>query len=240
MKITNKRILITGGTSGIGLILGRKLKKQNNEVILMGTHPEKLLTLRREGFTTLSCDLSDPAHIENSIVEVQNKYHHIDILFNNAGVQYNFDLTGQGYPLEKIQKEIAINVTGQIILTQLLLPLLHQSTDPKIILTTSGLGAFPKQDGLNYSATKAAMRNFTIGLRYALKNTHIQVYEFIPPVTDTGMTSARSEGKMSPEVLVDQIIPQLERGRKVLTVRKMRLFLWIAFLFPGIAHKIIS
>ncbi len=240
MKIKNKRILITGGTSGIGLVLGRKLLQHNNEIILMGTHAEKLRALRKEGFITLSCDLSDPGNIEKAIVEIQNEYDHIDILFNNAGVQYNYDLTGHGYPLEKIQKEIAINVTGQIILTQLLLPMLHQSHYPKIIVTTSGLGAFPKQDGLNYSATKSAMRNFTVGLRYALKNTHVQVHEFIPPVTDTGMTADRSEKKMSPDILVDQIIPQLERDRKILTVRKMRLFLWIAFLFPDIAHKIIS
>ena len=240
MKIENKRIIITGGTSGIGLMLGRKLIKNNKEVILLGTNPQKLKALQKEGFTTIACDLSDTCDIERVSVEIQKRFSYIDLLFNNAGVQYNYELTSQGYPIDKIHREITINITGQIILTQLLLPLLHLSPQGLIINTTSGLGAFPKKNGLVYSVTKAAMRNFTIGLRYALKDKKILVHEFIPPVTDTPMTHGRNESKMSPEVLIEKIILQLEKGRKILTVRKLRIFLWIAFFFPGLAHRIIS
>ncbi|MEZ5083790.1 MAG: SDR family NAD(P)-dependent oxidoreductase [Bacteroidales bacterium] len=125
-------------------------------------------------------------------------------------------------------------------MTQLLIPQLNNSQKSLIVNTTSGLGAFPKEDGLVYSASKAAMRNFTIGLRYSLKNTPINVLEFIPPVTDTGMTDGRTESKMSAKELVERIIPQLEKERKILTVSKMRIFLLIAFLFPPLAYKILS
>ena len=133
-----------------------------------------------------------------------------------------------------------INVTGQLILTQLLIPVLSAAPKAYIINTTSGLGIFPKNDGIVYSAGKAAMRNFTKGLRYALKSTPIKVLEFIPPVTDTGMTRKRNEKKMSAEVLVKKIIPQLKKEKKIMTVPTIRMFLWIAFLFPGLANKILS
>ena len=143
-------------------------------------------------------------------------------------------------PFAKIRNEVDINLTGQLILTQLLIPQLNTAPEALIINTTSGLGAFPKSDGLVYSATKAAMRNFTIGLRYALSTTNIKVLEFIPPVTDTGMTSSRNEKKMAPAALVQMAIPQIEKQRRVVTVPAIRVFLWIAWWLPGLANKILS
>jgi uncharacterized oxidoreductase len=133
-----------------------------------------------------------------------------------------------------------VNVTGQLTLTQLVIPLLSTSKKALIINTTSGLGAFPKPDGLVFSASKAAMRNFTTGLRYALKNTSIKVLEFIPPVTETRMTSCRNEKMMPVKKLIDYALPQIEKEKRVVTVLRMRLFLWIAFLFPGLAHRILA
>lgn len=240
MNLTKNTILITGGTSGIGFTLGKALLELKNTVILLGRNQQKLAELQKEGFNTISCDLTKQEEIESAVVRIQNNYPQLNILFNNAGVQYNYDFKENVLPIEKIASEVNLNVTGQLVLTQLLIPILGSSEKAFIINTTSGLGAFPKDDGLVYSATKAAMRNFTVGLRYSLKNTSLKVLEFIPPVTDTGMTRGRNEAKMSADELIKQIIPQLRKERKILTISKMRLFLWIAFLFPGLAHKILS
>lgn len=238
MKLTNNTILITGGTSGIGLELGKALLQKGNTVILLGRN-EELNELAGKGFETVQCDISNPEAIEKTSIYLQNHYPQLNMLFNNAGVQYNYDFT-DGINPDKISQEININVSGQILLTQLLIPLLSSSENSFIVNTTSGLGAFPKTDGLVYSATKAAMRNFTIGLRLLLQKTSIKVLEFIPPVTNTGMTRGRDESKMSAYELVQKILPQLQKGRRIMTIPKMRLFLWIAFLLPGLAHKILS
>ena len=237
MKLSNKTILITGGTSGIGRALGEELLK-NNKVILMSRNATKLREARLKGFHTIQCDLSKQLEIENVVVEIQNEYSDLDVLFNNAGVQFNYLFTSAVIPLDKVRHEI--NVTGQIILTQLLIPLLMTSEKALIVNTTSGLGAFPKTDGLVYSASKAAMRNFTVGLRYALKNSGIKVVEFIPPVTATGMTADRNEDKMPLDDLMQITLPQLEKGKSLVAPFKMKLFPWIAFLFPSLAHKILS
>ena len=240
MILSNQTILITGGTSGIGLALGRKLLNLKNEVILMGRNEQKLSQLEMEGFKTITCDLGNQASIETAVMQIQKNYTNLTMLFNNAGVQFNYDFTGNAIPLNKIHQEVTTNFTGQLILTQLLIPFLTTSEKAFIINTTSGLGAFPKADGLIYSATKAAIRNFTVGLHYALKNTSIKVLEFIPPVTDTEMTQGRIDKKMSPDALIEHILPQLKKERRILTVTKMRLFLWIAFLSPNLANKILS
>ncbi|MCB0473472.1 MAG: SDR family NAD(P)-dependent oxidoreductase [Flavobacteriaceae bacterium] len=239
MKLSNNTILITGGTSGIGLELGKALLKSNNTVILLGRNRTKLDALKLAGFETICCDLNKQSDIEKTAILIQNKFPKLNMLFNNAGVQYNYAFSENLLPPDKITQEININVTGQIVLTQLLIPLL--STNHSFIInTTSGLGAFPKSDGLVYSACKAAMRNFTTGLRYSLKHTGIKVLEFIPPVTETNMTRGRAEQKMTTAELVKKIVPQLQKEKKILTVFKMRIFLWIAFLMPSLAYGILE
>ncbi|MEP2669528.1 MAG: SDR family NAD(P)-dependent oxidoreductase [Cyclobacteriaceae bacterium] len=240
MNLTNNTILITGGTSGIGLTLGEALLKRGNTVIVLGRNKPQLLEANKKGFEVIQCDLTDQGEIENATLHIQRHYPSINMLFNNAGVQYNYNITESVIPLEKISKEVAINVTGQMILTQLLIPLLCNAEKSFIINTTSGLGAFPKTNGVIYSATKAAMRNYTTGLRLALQSTPISVLELIPPVTETKMTKGRDGKKMPVEEFVATILPQLEKERKIITVPKMRLFLYLAFLFPGLAHKILS
>lgn len=240
MQLTNNTILITGGSSGIGLALGRKLKALGNQVILLGRNKPKLQELEKEGFHTLVCDLSNEEDIEKTVVRLLNSYPKLNMLFNNAGVQYNYNFLENQISMDKVSKEIAINITGQMLLTQQLIPQLVNSKQALIVNTTSGLGAFPKQDALVYSASKAAMRNFTFGLRSCLADSGVNVVEFIPPVTDTQMTKGRNTAKMSTEKLVDIILPQLKNKRNILTTGKMRLFLIIAFLFPSLAAKIVN
>ena len=240
MKTSNNTILITGGTSGIGWALATALKSLNNTVILLGRNKAKLATAQNDGFETIACDLSDPSQIEAASVLLQNQYPNLNVLFNNAGIQQNYLFAECVVPMERMMEEVTINLTGQMALTQLLLPQLMQQERAFIVNTTSGLGAFPKSDGIVYSASKAGMRSFNLGLRYALKNTPIKVMEFIPPVTATAMTQQRNEDKMSPDNLVAYILPQLKKEKKVVTVPKMRLFLKVAKYFPGLAHKILS
>ncbi|MCB0807071.1 MAG: SDR family NAD(P)-dependent oxidoreductase [Bacteroidales bacterium] len=240
MNKSNNTILITGGTSGIGLELGKTFLKNKNKVILLGRNERKLNQLKEQGFETLQCDLSDRAEIEATVLKIQVRYPDLNILFNNAGIQHNYYFSDTVIPIDKISEEIEINITGQMIFTQLLIPILADKEKSFIINTTSGLAYFPKSDGLVYSATKAAMQNFSKGLKYGLKNTGIKVIEFIPPVTETGMTAKREEQKMPASELVRKVLPQLLKEKQVVTIFRIRMLKWIAFSMPGLAHKILS
>lgn len=239
MKLYNNCILITGGTSGIGVALARELKAKN-KVIVLGRNTQKLEELKNDGFEVIHCDMNNLDDIERAAMDIEKMHPDLNVVFNNAGIQYNYQITDTIVPLAKVGREININFTAQVIFTHLLIPLIANKENGYIKNTTSALGAFPKTDGLVYSATKAAMRSFNQGLRFALKNTGIKVIEFIPPVTATPMTKARNEKKSSVNEVIQAILPQLEKDRSVVTVKSIRFFIWLAARFPNLAHKILT
>lgn len=240
MKLENKTILITGGTSGIGFQLAKQLYSRENTIIVLGRAGKRLQECKNEGFETISCDLKDVSQIEQAAIQIQQLYPNLNVLFNNAGVQEQFDFTDGLDHRERIFPEIQINTTGQILLTQMLLPTLISTGEFLIVNTGSGLGFSPRKDALVYSASKAAMHNFTKGLRCVLKEKGGQVIEFLPPVTRTAMTEHRSLVMMEPDELIEKIIPQIESGKKLVTTFKIRLFLKINLFFPGLALHIMN
>ncbi|MDW7690575.1 SDR family NAD(P)-dependent oxidoreductase [Flammeovirgaceae bacterium SG7u.111] len=239
MNLSGNTILISGGASGIGLAWAKAFAEKGNKVILLGRSQQKLEEVAKLGFHIIKCDLEVQEEIEAAVLELGNKYPNLNCLINNAGVQFNYSFSGTAIPFEKIRKEININLTGQIILTQLLIPLLNTQKQATIINTTSALGAFPKSNGLVYSAAKSGLRNFTIGLKNSLNSSSINVLEFIPPVTATPMTEGRKEAVLLPEDLIAEVLPQLQKDYRLLTTSKVRFFLWVAFLFPNLAYKIL-
>ncbi|UTW61431.1 SDR family NAD(P)-dependent oxidoreductase [bacterium SCSIO 12741] len=240
MDLANKTILITGGSSGIGLELAKVLLEKGCIVLILGRDSNRLDEAEKLGLKALRCDVSKTKDVEDTVVYLQNHYPLIDGLINNAGVQYNYLFDEATHVLDRIKQEVEINLFGPLILTQLMIPLLATSSSPFIVNVTSALGASSKLDGLVYSATKAGLRNFTRGLRYSLINSSIQVYECIPPVTETSMTAGREGDKMPVKHWVKWMVSGLEKDQKLITLPKIRLFLWIAFRLPRLAFKMVS
>ena len=238
MAIENQTILITGGTSGIGRGLALELSK-GNRVIVTGRNKERLVRAESEGMVAMYCDLNDKASIEHLVLEIEQSYPGLNTLINNAGIQYNYDLLAEPNLFEKIHIEISTNLVGAIQLTHLLLPILSTKTST-ILNVTSGLATVPKSDGLIYSASKAGLHNFTLGLRKVLKHHPIRVIEVIPLVTATPMTSTRTEQKMEVEELVQLVLKQWRNGRLCIAPTQIKLLLWINRFFPTLANLIVK
>lgn len=238
MQIQNRTILITGGTSGIGKALAQELK-HNNTVIITGRSEERLEQARQNGLIAIPCDLSRRDDLDKLVLKLEQEYPALNVLINNAGIQYNYHWLEEADLYQKIQQEVAVNLSGTMQLTQLLTPLLGVKAST-ILNVTSALGAVPKSDGLIYSVTKAGLRSFTQGLRKVLKGQSIRVLEVIPPVTDTNMTAGRSEAKTSTEELVKIILRQWKKGKQLIAPTKVKIFLTINRFFPALANKIIQ
>ena len=95
MKLSEKTILITGGTSGIGLELARQLLARGNVVIVTGRDPARLEATKQElpGVHLLQSDVSKPEEIIALHAKVLAQFPELDALINNAGIMRNLDLT---------------------------------------------------------------------------------------------------------------------------------------------------
>ena len=123
MKLNQRTILITGGTSGIGFELAKQLLQRGNTVIVTGRDPQKLAATGKAltGVHTLQSDVSSPEAISALQQTVCAQFPALDVLINNAGIMRNLDLN-QERGLEDVTREIEINFSGPVRMIQQFLP----------------------------------------------------------------------------------------------------------------------
>jgi len=216
MKITNNKILITGGASGIGLGLTERFINENNTVIICGRR-EAVLKEAKDKFPSVITRVSDISNKEERIELfnwISKNHPDLNVLVNNAGVQNWMNVEDDDF-YEKANQEIEINITAPIHLANLFLKLKSPDT---IMNVTSGLAFVPLSKVPVYCATKAFLRSFTLSLRHQLKSTNTEVIEIIPPAlnTDLGGTGIHNEHPAVSD-FVESIFKQLKEGKTELT-----------------------
>lgn len=241
MKINKRRIVITGGTAGIGYEMVKYLHP-DNEVIVISRSSSKLNSLAQEfkGITTYQADLAKIGDIETVADQIVKHFESIDILINNAGVQYTPAFIDDDFRYENISNEIAVNFTSVCSLTYLLLPALLHHHRATILNVNSGLALAPKTSSAIYCATKGALNIFSQSLRYQLKKTNISVQQAFLELVDTSMTKGRGKNKMSAKTAAMQIIHGIEHDIPDHDIGKVKLLRVLLRLAPSIAQKIMK
>lgn len=242
MKITGNTMLITGGTSGIGLELVRQFYESGNSLIVTSGNAENLKNLQYlfPNIAVIHCDLSLEESVKNLINVCLAHYTALNIIINNAGVQYNYSLGDERDKHNKISNEIHINLTAPFQIIHGLLPLLLNKQEAAIVNVSSGLALAPKKSAPVYCATKAAIHNGTKALRYQLENTSVKVFEIIPPLVSTPMTEGRGSGKITPQQLVEEFMRGFKKDRLELYIGKAKLLRLIQRISPFIADRIMK
>jgi uncharacterized oxidoreductase len=196
MKLSNRTVLVTGGTGGIGLGIAEAFHQSKSRVIVCGRDREKLSLVEKEfpGITVLQCDVGDTRQRKNLAEEVLHRFPELDTLVNNAGIQRYIDFK-KGYDeLNSGEDEMAINFVSTVELTALFIGHLMSRPSAAVINVGSGLGFMPMLNTPIYSATKAAIHTYTLVLRQQLKDTSVKVIEIIPPMVDTGLNKEGRDG----------------------------------------------
>lgn len=183
-KFNNKVVVVTGGTSGIGLATAKAFAEEGASVFITGRRQETLdaaVTAIGGRVTGVQGDMASLADIDRLYDAVQQKHAQIDVVFANAG-------GGEMLPLGSITEEhyqstFDTNVKGVLFTVQKALPLLKNGAS--IILTSSTTSISGTPAFSVYSATKAAVRNFARNWILDLKDRHIRVNTISPGVTDT-------------------------------------------------------
>ena len=216
MKISNNKILITGGASGIGLGLTERFVKENNTVIICGRR-EALLKDISDKFPSViarRCDLSVAEEREDLFKWISEKHNDLNVLVNNAGIQQYLSLSDPDF-FKRAKEEININIEAQVHLISLFLKLKSLNT---IINITSGLSFVPLVKVPVYSATKAFFHSFTMSLRHLVKPDNIEVIEIVPPALNTDL-GGKGVHDYAPPVseFIEIIFEQLKQGKILLT-----------------------
>ncbi len=189
MTPTGNTILVTGGTSGIGLELAKAFHKLGNTVIIAGRR-KKLLddaVVAHPGMAAYVLDVEDKASITSATAKIIKDHPSLNVLVNNAGIMRGEDMTAKTIGLADAEATIATNLLAPMRLIAALLP--HFRAQPKsaIINVTSGLAFVPLAHTPTYSATKAALHSYTQSLRHQLRGTSVEVLELAPPMVQTDL-----------------------------------------------------
>ena len=220
MRLSDRTILITGGTSGIGFELARRLLARGNAVVVTGRDEEKLAGARAAlpGLHALRSDVSDPAAIDALHDQVVARFPALDVLINNAGIMRNISLREE-HALSDLTRELDVDLAGPIRMVQRFLPHLLSRPDAAIVNVSSGLAFVPFPPAPIYSAAKAGLHAYTEVLRVQLRGSSVAVVELAPPGTDTALYHgefARETAGTKPMplgVLADKAVAALAKGK---------------------------
>jgi len=240
MRLHNNKILITGATEGIGHALTLKMLSLNNTIIAVGRNEERLrlLGLSSTRIIPFRCDLARLADLEQLTHFIEQQHPDLNILINNAGVQYNYGFDTEPHLLARIDHEVQVNLLAPLRLTALLLPVLKANDNAAIVHVSSGLALAPKRQAPVYCATKAALHSFSQALRYQLQQ--VRVFEILPPLVDTAMTEGRGKGKIAPEKVAEAFVKGFARNRYEIAVGKVRLLQLLLRVAPRLARRIMQ
>lgn len=247
MRLEGQRVLITGGSAGIGLALARALLEAGCRVAVCGRDPERLAAAEAAlpGLETLQADVAEDDDLRRLAAGAEERLGGLSMLVNNAGIQYQTRYT-QDDPAQifaQLEREVAVNFTGLIKLTTLCLPALASADEAAIVNVSSGLALVPKASAPVYCATKAALHSFSKALRYQLEDhcPRVKLFEVLPPMVDTGMTAGRGrpKDKITPEQVARETLAGLRADRYEIPVGKTRLLAGVNRLLPRVAEKIL-
>lgn len=199
MNLKQSTILITGGTSGIGLEMVKQLIDEGAKLIITGRNLEALGKVKKQhpGVHAFQSDVSKPDEITRLYEAVVERFPSLNIIINNAGAMRLMDVQEADFDsLTGITREIDINLKGTIPMVYQFLPHLLKQPAAAIVNVTSGIALMPYSSAPIYSASKAGVRSYTQALRMQLEDTSVKVFEIVPPGVNTNL---QNEWKVKPD-----------------------------------------
>lgn len=192
MNISGNTILITGGGSGIGRALAEALHAKGNKIIIAGRRERALdaVTEANPGMESMLLDIQDATDIVRFARQAVERFPKLNAVIQNAGIMKPENVPAADN-LGIAEETIMTNLLGPIRLTTALLPHLLKQPDATVLTVSSGLAFVPLAPTPTYSATKAAIHSWSIGLREQLKSTSVRVIEIAPPYVQTELLGAQ-------------------------------------------------
>ncbi|MBY5977762.1 SDR family oxidoreductase [Phaeobacter italicus] len=226
MNLTGKRVIVTGGSDGIGRHICLKLADQGCAIAIVGRNQARLDAVVAEckargaaEARAYTADLTDAAAIEQTAAAMLDDFGGMDILINNAGIWH------KAGPLDSIDADMLVatvqtNLTALMQLTRHVLPVLRQQEEAAILNVASKSGVVAQAGQSVYSATKYGVRGFTDVLKVDEAETGVRVAGLYQSGTNTGMFAKADEDVPNhiftePDDLADVVVFMLSRPPKL-------------------------
>lgn len=257
MDIQNKKIWITGASSGIGRAVAIELARRGAIVLLSGRKIERLEAVQREiqafgEAFILPLDLAETdraaAHTKTAIELLGG----LDMLINNAGISQRSRVAETS--LEVDRRIMEVNFFGTVALTKAVLPHFVAQQSGRFVVVSSLVGVFATPMRSAYAASKHALHGFFDALRAEHFNDNIGVTIVCPGFVRTdvsinaltgngrpqGSMDATTDGGLSPEAFARKMVRAIERERKQVHIGGLETFgIYIKRFLPWLYYRLI-
>jgi 3-dehydrosphinganine reductase len=246
--VGEKIALITGGSSGLGFSIAKKLADEGYIPILVARNTEKLESavnlMQKAGYTAraFTADVTKTNEIETVARQVEQEFGEIHFLVLNAGVVHAKLLLDYDN-MDALKEDIEIDLWGTVLCARLFVPLMKSGS--KILLVSSAFALIGGAGYSTYCAAKAGVMNFGESLRRELLPKNIAVYVACPADIDTPqyqkeiadsplwMNSSHRNRPLSADVAAKRILQKCTGGRFLIIINSDVLLLqFIAKIFP--------
>jgi uncharacterized oxidoreductase len=193
--------LVTGGGSGIGLGLVLEFLKRGSPKIIITGRREAILKEASEKhpgqIVYLVNDVGSANDREALLEWVKTNHPDCNALVNNAGIQRRMAPALDKAGWEARAPEIEINFAGPVHLCSIFIPWFLSNSEEECLVAnvSSGLAFVPLPGGPVYSATKAAIHNYTMAMRYSLEGTNVRMIEIVPPAVKSNLGGSHDFGE---------------------------------------------
>ena len=187
-KLKGKKVLITGGSKGIGYSIAKKFVEEGAEVIITGRNTNDLKVASSQiGCRYIVVDVTDFENIEGTITKAIEMLGGLNILVNNAGISLH-EGNIRNVEAKQFDQQIAVNLKAAYFYSQKFIHAIENNhfEDSSILFISSERGTYV--DDLPYGLTKAAINSLTQGLGKLLIKHGIRVNAIAPGITATSMT----------------------------------------------------
>ena len=252
---TDKVVVVTGGTDGIGRALVNALMRQGAKVVACGRNYDKLYQLQTtyagKPLLALSIDVSTDSECRQLIQQTIKIYGRLDVLINNAGISMRALFTETS--LETLHKVMDTNFWGAVYCTKYALPHLTKQKGTIVgISSIAGYRGLPGRSG--YSASKFALQGWMEAIRTELMDSGVNVMWVCPGYTRSNIRNAaldknsQPQGEtpldenslMSPEECASHILTAIEkRKRTLILTRQGKETVLLNRFLPSFADKMV-
>jgi uncharacterized oxidoreductase len=239
LKTREHKILVTGGSSGIGLAIARSLMNENT-VVIAGRDEAKLAAAVRDNppLRARALDVTDEEQARRTVDAVAREIGGLSLLVNSAGTIARSDLADPN-AAARAERDVQTNFLGSLRMTRLALPYLRQTRESAIVFLSSVVAIAPAPGFAVYSATKAAVHSLARSLRHELTG-QVRVFDVLPTWVETDAARELAVRKLSPDAVAEALRGAMRRDRYQVLVGNAGVVALIDRLSPDVADRLVA